>query len=745
MICDGFEVAQGSHVKRHRAVLPVPPHIDVHTSSLLISVLSSPFKPPHRPKPLAGSWGGPTFSTLRVCIVQFWTRIMTAATARGTRQTEIVRVHPASSSATNRPRSQQPLVSRTPLSSPDDDPAVLSHPTPTSTHTTLSTTPLTPHRGRPTARYPDSLGRVPLHRRGTSNTYERLEDLLREAGYKETRVFTPETDRNARSAGEKDSGAGNSVRGSVGAVVDFIAGLVSRGSSLSHEAAPLQDDTAQAALHPWSPPPSPLAHAIHIKNNRIKRVPLRASLSRKGSSESIRRRSYVDLPAGASHLTHSYQVVQLHQSSQELPHHPRSYIRAHHHHLSHRHHHHLNNYSSNSVSTKPNPPNARAYLRHMASAPNIQPLAKRPSLSEASLRSHVLGREHRSGTRPTFILNDEDSIAESDYESRPRVTVGDNEQQMHPPLPRNWIESVAKALLSGVGAPAVVVSDAASERTAKTSSTRKSTALSDKSNQGGRGRALARGTKPPLLCVQVQDVKAKTSEGQVACTRVMCRSTPTSRTSSRVRNSVHEDHMNTRSGGKRREGDRSRNPRRGKDRDADVVPSLARTQVENDHWMAPRQRYSSGWGMEGNAQAYPDGTLSEDSDHDDDDDEEDEDEGELGLDRLLVPARRQHSIHSLRKHLHRPPSRMFSGRGAAGTRSPRSGRASPSAGTPTSRQDWGDASWGTSRGREWPASRGGEDEDGYNHVFSGSDVGTGRSSTKWRRGLPGLAQWTTSS
>ncbi|KZP07226.1 hypothetical protein FIBSPDRAFT_875820, partial [Athelia psychrophila] len=37
--------------------------------------------------------------------------------------------------------------------------------------------------------------RAPLHRRGTSKTYERMEDLLREAGYKETQVFTPETER----------------------------------------------------------------------------------------------------------------------------------------------------------------------------------------------------------------------------------------------------------------------------------------------------------------------------------------------------------------------------------------------------------------------------------------------------------------------------------------------------------------------------------------------------------------------
>ncbi|KAJ7217491.1 hypothetical protein B0H12DRAFT_975148, partial [Mycena haematopus] len=56
-------------------------------------------------------------------------------------------------------------------------------------------TPPSQPRGRVRKLYPEGVGRVPLHRRGTSKTYERLEDLLREAGYKETRIFTPETER----------------------------------------------------------------------------------------------------------------------------------------------------------------------------------------------------------------------------------------------------------------------------------------------------------------------------------------------------------------------------------------------------------------------------------------------------------------------------------------------------------------------------------------------------------------------
>ncbi|KAG9311771.1 hypothetical protein JVU11DRAFT_8014 [Chiua virens] len=623
---------------------------------------------------------------------------MTAAPARGVgRQIDI-----------------QSTAPRTPLPTLDDS-ATSAHPTSNSTLPPSTPASSTLQRGRPTNRYPDSLSRVPLHRRGTSKTYERLEDLLREAGYKETRVFTPDADRNTRSAAEKqDGGAANTVRASVGAVVDYITGLVSRGSSLSCETAPLEGNSTQSALHAWTPP-SPLAHTAHIKDCKAKRAPSMSSLSRKGSSDSVRRRTCVDLSADASQRTpaHAYQVVQLHQSSRGLPH-----------------------QSHSQPSTKPNPPNARAYLRHMASAPNIQPLLKRPSLSEASLRSHALGRE-----RHTSILNDEDDIADSDYEFRSRAIIeDDNVHQVHPPLPRNWLETVTKALLSGVGGPAALTSDAASTRTSKTVSTHESSATSDKSNREARGRGNTRGVKPPLLCVQVQDMKATTSAGQVACTRVMCRSTPTSRASSRVRNGVRDDRTNVRSNGKKRE-DRLRNRRRGKDRDADVVPTLARTKVENDDWMAPPQRYSSGWGMEGSAQAYPDGTWTDDSDDDDDE----EDEGELDLDRLLVPARRQHSIHSLRKHLQRPLSQLSSGRRAPLPGSLRSGRGSPFGEAPTGRLDWGDTSWGRNRGRKWSTNQGEEDEDEDSRVFSGSDVGMGRSSSKWKGTLPSLTQWTTSS
>lgn len=93
---------------------------------------------------------------------------------------------------------------------------------------------------------------VPLHRRGTSNTYERLEDLLREAGYKETRIFTPEhdtfPDEDKRG---KLNVEGNKKGGVAAGVVGFLAGLLP-GASKPEETdpAPAEDD---------SPPESPLA------------------------------------------------------------------------------------------------------------------------------------------------------------------------------------------------------------------------------------------------------------------------------------------------------------------------------------------------------------------------------------------------------------------------------------------------------------------------------------------------------
>lgn len=117
--------------------------------------------------------------------------------------------------------------------------------------------PQTPERGRTrTRRYPpylshqvDSEGkpRPLLHRRGTSHMYETLEDLLKEAGYKETRIFTPEMERREaaqENARKRDIGAVG------GAVVKMFSTWMSRKS--------VPDLGGDAP--PPSCPPSPLAH-----------------------------------------------------------------------------------------------------------------------------------------------------------------------------------------------------------------------------------------------------------------------------------------------------------------------------------------------------------------------------------------------------------------------------------------------------------------------------------------------------
>lgn len=532
--------------------------------------------------------------------------------------------------------------------------------------------PSTPSRGR--TRYPDTLARVPLHRRGTSKTYERLEDLLREAGYKETRVFTPESERHTDYATDKHT---SSVRGGVGTVVGFLAGLVSRNSSLAREPISTKDSHSQ--------PPSPLAHIKAVQPPSSA-----SSYSFNTSPESLRKHSRFHATQARRNL-----FPETHGQSRA----PNAYMR----------HQSSSNFSKDA-------PNAHAYLRHMASAPNIQPLVKRPS-SNVSLRSHcTLHAQPRSSRRAVLLTADE--IIETDDP---------------PPLPRNWMESVAKALLSGVPETA---------STQKTSST-----LSEATNRPREQR------RPPLLCAQVREQRAGTTEGKVSQTSVVCRSAPSSRAGSRVRRTGAEDDESRyrRDDERRRKNKREEESRKGKGKgkrkERDMVPSLARTRVENDEWS--RSKYLP-------ATRRQEGPCSSSSSSEDVDDD-DEDEEELDLERLLVPARRQASIRSLRKHLH-PPSATGSLRGlppksptVSSTTSTNNGELPSFA--PDSRQHiWLDDSWGTGRGRRWVVGEEDDDEgDGYgngsaNGAFSASEIGGAgthtRAGMKRRRGLPGAwAQW----
>lgn len=237
-----------------------------------------------------------------------------------------------------------------------------------------------------------------------------------------------------------------------------------------------------------------------------------------------------------------------------------------------------------------------------------------------------------------------------------------------------------------------------------------------------------KGTRPTgklsLLRPEVQDQKAKICEVQVHHAVVLCRSAPTSRASSPVRTStidqysrIRSDRLNQ-SGKARDKYPDSQRRRKGKGKDTDTVPSLAKTRVENDGWET-QHRYLGGWGMDTRGNESP-------SDEDDEDDDD-----ELGLDRWLVPARRQHSVRSLRKHLQ--PQRNEATTSTIAGGSDRSSVLSSG----RSRPDWWNQSWGTSGGRERISGDGGEDEEGYRHVFSGRGSGTAGRSNRRRRGLPG--------
>lgn len=584
----------------------------------------------------------------------------------------------------------------------------------------ISSTPVTPPRGRTIVRYPDSLGRVPLHRRGTSKTYERLEDLLREAGYTETRVFTPEAERSAGNPSEKQEGRLNSsIRGGVGAVVGFLTGLVSRNSSLSREAATSSEPTmailrqteGQASSAP--PSPSPQVRQLNglTKGSNASSTTSLPSYSQNLSSENLHitvQRMRINSALDSTEPIHpsagtARHIVQPHQSSLGLPHHSR---------------YHLTQQQRPSLHRQPSKlgqsyvPTSHAYLRHMASAPNIQPLNKRPSSSEISVRSHQRLQAANGRHRRAFNLNDPEVVSNYECKREPR------EQVAEPPLPRNWLESVTRVILSG--ASTTLTSDTASARTVATQ--KSSSALSEHSSLQRKGTRPT--GKPSLLRPEVQDQKAKICEVQVHHAVVLCRSAPTSRASSPVRTSRVDQHSQIRSdrlnqsGKARDKHPGSRGRRKGKGKDTDIVPSLAKTRVENDGWEI-QHRYLGGWGMDTRGNESP-------SDEDDEDDDD-----ELGLDRWLVPARRQHSVRSLRKHLQPQSNEVTTSMVAGGSDRPSviSSR--------RSRPDWWNQSWGTNRGRERTSGDGGEDEEGYRHVFSGYESSTARRNNRRRRGLPG--------
>ncbi|KAJ3558257.1 hypothetical protein NM688_g1027 [Phlebia brevispora] len=161
-----------------------------------------------------------------------------------------------------------------------------------------SRNPATPPRGQ--------FGRVPLHRRGTSRTYERLEDLLKEAGYKETKINTPETERTSSHTNDR-SGLGG-MRSGVGAVVDFISGWIPGSSSQSEQ----QDVPTRGRANAPSPSPVPSSRASGLSSRASGLSSRTSGLSdssyyrglRPRSSATDSLRAYAQRAAAQGHLRH---------------------------------------------------------------------------------------------------------------------------------------------------------------------------------------------------------------------------------------------------------------------------------------------------------------------------------------------------------------------------------------------------------------------------------------------------------
>lgn len=390
--------------------------------------------------------------------------------------------------------------------------------------------PSTPSRGRLASRYPAALskgepGRVPLHRRGTSRTLEAMEDLLRENGYKETRILTPEAERIQAMTEERR-------RQSTWRIRQLLAGwLPGAGDS-----EPATDDestpgprrsrmpvnpTQTATYH--STPSSPLAHKRPLDQAQ--------AIHPLSSPNSASSTTLSSLRSGASSegRTVSYQPTRR-DIHDRIP-----AIRA--------------ETSSANLRTYAQVSAAGRYLRHMASTPNI---AKRPA---SSLR--------RAPSERVSSLNVEH------------------------PLPSSWFESVTKAVLrtsdgaAHIGGPISRPSSRQSERPAHAFKENKFL-LDDRTPKlsGTTGRSAS--GLPPGATLYLQ--RPQTAPSAVNTAHVTCRSAPGSRSASRA-----GDRLGGGGGGggslRGTRKDRHDRARRGsRPTIGDRVPSLASTHVENDAW-----------------------------------------------------------------------------------------------------------------------------------------------------------------
>ncbi|KAL0958421.1 hypothetical protein HGRIS_000561 [Hohenbuehelia grisea] len=465
------------------------------------------------------------------------------------------------------------------------------------------TTPLPRQR-----RYP-SLGRVPLHRRGTSSQYERLEDLLREAGYKETRIFTPESDRVEKTA--KGDNATESARSGVGAVVGFLAGLMQKSEGNQGVA---KEDVSEGgprsnivAAPSYSPPASPLAQRRYPRPRSPE-----SFASSSVDSLNLRRRVHRPMPDAAS--------------------------------------------NSPIAHPTPQPSRATAYLRHMSSIPNIP----RPKSTPPVLRQNTGHNAHHNAQPAPNSWLDYVSQALVKSSNPTNLTPTPTRPQLRPT--RSSLSQVtthsARTIRTRAGKsplqehhpvlPSLALITPSLLSTGEVTHSR----VVCRSAPGSRAASRSRGPKDAA------------ERGQAKSARENLMWNTEDGFPGRQQDANPTGSWGF-SWGRRAHGrPPGRKKRRGR-APADNVPSLARTRVEGDVWSlhmhpvplvdAETQSDVERPSASGRRHHHHKHGPQTDTDGASTSGSESDSEGELDLARILVPPKRQHSIRSLRRHLDRQP------------------------------------------------------------------------------------------
>ncbi|KAJ4468768.1 hypothetical protein J3R30DRAFT_3245684, partial [Lentinula aciculospora] len=386
---------------------------------------------------------------------------------------------------------------------------------------------------RPMTRYPSDLaragdGRTPLHRRGTSQKYEPFEDLLREAGYKETRIFTPETERIASRTDGRDGSSGG--KGTVAGVVEFLSGFIpgSRTSSLR--------ENSKATKDHYSPPTSPSPSSMSISRKRSQTVnsELERELQKQLVEDEATPRATRTRNSLSVHPTLDTTPSPSSSSKQMPPPLP------------------LSN-DKNITYLDHRPSRATAYLKHIASVPDIPGASLQRSHSNIATNARRRRTTRRSGIKDShYVDDDEDDDFNSVYEGRTRGNGEGEEDTNVPPLPKGWLETVARAVLFGTGGPHSLIPNVTLQVTESTTGSRAVSQPHPNSQPSSTYGNWATAMPSPLSGIKSASVgtfgisrprptlmirldnssRSNTSEGEIRQARVVCRSAPASRATS---------------------------------------------------------------------------------------------------------------------------------------------------------------------------------------------------------------------